>query len=168
MNLLQRIANSFHEKSRVSSVSVYRRAGSYFVVTQHGSNGGDPCIVAGPLDELPLAASHEDLGAAILRGLSRTTHSFPYPANQHEWKQVSEPLLSATKCKSWSAFAKLASDLRVDQLDGRFTVQPSIRGPKNDFAPLPERKQQLEAPTAAQLGSLVAAELEFAARRDDA
>ena len=168
MNLLKRIASSFRKKSRMSSVSVYRRSGSFFVVTQHGSDGSDPCIVAGPLEELPLAASHEELGAAIFRGLSRTTHSYPYPANQQEWKQVSAPLLSATKCKSWSAFAKLASDLRVDQLDGNVTVQPSIRGLKNAFSPLPERKRQLEAPTAVQLGSLVAAELEFASRRDDA
>ena len=71
-----------------SSVSVYRRADTLFVVTQHASSGGEPSIVAGPLEVLALNVAHEELGAAVFRGLSRTTHNYPYPANQQEWKQV--------------------------------------------------------------------------------
>jgi hypothetical protein len=168
MSIFQRLASSFHKKSRISSVSVYRRGGCFFVVTQHGSDGGEPCIVAGPLEQLSLNVAHEELGAAIFRGLSRTTHNYPYPASQQEWKHVSAPLLSAAKCKSWSAFAKTASDLRVDQVEGRVTVHPSMRGAKNGFYPVAERKQELLSPTAVQLGGLVASELEFAAKRDDA
>jgi hypothetical protein len=168
MNILQRLVSPFRKKSRLSSVSVYRRGNSFFVITQHGSDGSDPCIVAGPLEELPLEVAHEELGAAIFRGLSRTTHNYPYPANQQEWKLVSAPLLEAAKCKSWSAFAKRASDVRVDELEGKVTVNPSIRGAKNGFYPNAERKQELTGLTAAQLGRLVASELEFAAKRDDA
>jgi len=152
----------------MSSVSVYRRAGSLFVVTQHGSNGGEPCIVAGPLEVLAIDVPHEELGAAILRCLGRTTHDYPYPANQQEWKQVTAPLLSAAKCKSWAAFAKTASDLRVDRLGTKVIVRPSSRGPKDAFYPVAERNQELEAPAAEQLGGLVAAELEFASKRDGA
>jgi hypothetical protein len=152
----------------MSTVSVYRRAGSFFVVTQHASGGGEPSIAAGPLEMLPIDVPHAELGAAIFRGLGRTTHNYPYPANQQEWKQVTAPLLSAAKCKSWSAFAKTASDLRLDQLDNKIFVHASVRGEKNAFYPVAERNRELQAPTAEQLGSLVAAELEFASKRDDA
>lgn len=168
MNLLQRLARPFRKKSLMSSVSVYRRAGSFFVVTQHASGGGEPCIVAGPLEVLTFDVPHEELGAAVFRGLNLTTHNYPYPANQQEWKQVTAPLLSAAKCKSWSAFAKTASDLRVDQLGTKFLVRPSVRGAKEAFYPVAERNHELDAPTAEQLGSLVAGELEFASKRDDA
>jgi len=168
MNLLHHLARPFRKKSPMSSVSVYRRAGSLFVVTQHASSGGEPCIVAGPLEVLAIDVPHDELGAAIFRGLSRTTHNYPYPANQQEWKQVTAPLLSAAECKSWAAFAKTASDLRVDRLGTQVVMRPSARGPKHAFYPVAERNQELEAPTAGQLGGLVAAELEFASRRDDA
>jgi len=168
MNLLHRLARPFRKKPLMSSVSVYRRAGSLFVVTQHASRGGEPCIVAGPLEILAIDVPHEELGAALFRGLSRTTHNYPYPANQQEWKQVSAPLLNAAKCKSWPAFAKTASDLRVDQLGTKVVVRPCERGPKNAFYPVVERNRELEAPAAEQLGGLVAAELEFASNRDDA
>ena len=168
MNLLQRLAAPFRRTSRMSSASVYRRAGRIYVVTQHGSGGGDPCIVAGPLEVLATDAPPEALGAAVLRGLSRTTHHYSYPADQQEWKKVTAPLLSEARCRSWAVFAKSASELRVDALDGKIHVRPSRRGERNAFYPVAERDQELTAPTAAQLGELVAAELEFAARRDNA
>jgi hypothetical protein len=117
---------------------------------------------------LPLDVSPEELGEAIVRGLDRTTHNYPYPANQQEWRQVTAPLLSAAKCKSWSAFAKAASDVRVDRTTGKVAVQPSMRGPKQAFYPVAERNRELDKPTSAQLGALVAEELDFATRRDDA
>lgn len=124
--------------------------------------------MAGPLEVLPLDVAQAAFGEAILRGLGRTTHNYPYPNTQQEWKQISAPLLSAAKCKSLSAFAKIASSLRVDQLDGRVFVQPSVRGQKYAFYPVTERNQELQEPAAEQLGSVVAAELEFASERDDA
>lgn len=150
------------------SVSVYRRGSGLFVVTQHGSFGGDPCIVAGPLEELSIEASPAGIGEAIFRGLKRTTHNYPDPENEQEWKQVTAPLLAAAKCKSWSAFAKAASSLRVDMTGSKVVVQPSQREKSGAFAPVVDRRRAMEAPTAEELGSLVAADLQFAATRDDA
>jgi hypothetical protein len=167
MGLISRLTGLVGKQRPVRSVSVSRRSGKYFVVTIHGCDGGEPCISAGPVEALASSASHEDLGHAIVRGLQRSTHNFPYPANKVQWAQVTEPLLSAAGCKSWSAFAKLASDLRVDQREEQVHVLPCIRQ-KTAFAPVPERELHLEAPSAQELGRIVAAELAFAAERDGA
>jgi hypothetical protein len=165
MGLISRLTGLVSKKRPMRSVSVSLRSGKYFVVTIHGCDGGEPCISAGPVEALPSNASHEDLGNAIVRGLQRTTHNFPYPANKEQWAQVTAPLLSAAGCKSWGAFAKLASDLRVDQREERVHVLPCIRQ-KTSFAPVPDRELHLEAPSAHELGRLVATELAFAAERD--
>jgi hypothetical protein len=159
--------NLFARRQRLRSVSVYLRAGSYFVVTIHGCKGSDPCISAGPVEILPIVSPFEMLGNAVIAGLGRTTHDFPYPANKEQWAQVTAPLLSASGCKSWSAFAKLASDLRVDQTGEQFHVLPSIRQ-KSSFTPVAERELHLAAPSAEALGRAVASELAFAAQRDGA
>ena len=146
-------------------MSVYLRAGSYFIDTIHGSDGSEPCIAAGPAEAVVLEAPHQDLGNAVLRGLQRTTHNFPYPANQQEWREVIAPLLSTAGCKSWSAFAKRASSLRVDQDGEQFGVLPCMRE-KSSFAPVPGRELELKAPSAQELGEVIARELAFAASRD--
>jgi hypothetical protein len=168
MNLIARVAQLFSKKDRMSSVSAYRRAGHYFVVTQHGSGGGDPCIEAGPLEVLPLGGPVTELGEAIFRGLARTTHNYPYPANQEKWKQVAAPLLQAAKCKSWASFAKSSSSVRVNQVADKVHVTPSARDAKGSFFPVVERQQHLQGPSAEMLGCLVAAELEYASTRDAA
>jgi hypothetical protein len=168
MKLLSGLSRFLGTRQRMSSASLYRRDGSFFVVTLHGSGGGDPCIAAGPMEVLPVDARPSELGEAIIRGLGRTTHNHPYPATQQEWKQVTEPLLSAASCKSWPSFAKKASSLRVNQMDGKLQVLPCVRDAKGSFYPVAERERHLEVASAEQLGALVAAELEFAASRDDA
>ena len=168
MKFLSRLSRFFDAQRRMSSASLYRRDGSFFVVTLHGSGGGDPCIEAGPVEVLPVDTGPGELGEAIIRGLGRTTHNHPYPANQQEWKQVTAPLLSAAGCKTWPSFAKKASNLRVNQMDGKLQVLPSRRDAKGSFYPVAERERQLEVLSAEQLGALVASELEFAFTRDDA
>ncbi len=167
MGLFARLAGLVSKQRPMLSVSVSLRSGKYFVVTIHGCDGSEPCISAGPVEALPLGTSHDELGSAILRGLQRTTHNFPYPANKEQWAQVTAPLLSAAGCKSWSAFAKLASDLRVDQSGEQFHILPCVRQ-KTSFAPVPDRELQLERPSTEELGRIVATELAFAANRDDA
>jgi hypothetical protein len=170
MGLISRLAGLVSKQRPMPSVpmrsvSVSLRAGKYFVVTIHGSDGGEPCIAAGPVETLASDASHEDLGNAVVRGLQRTTHNFPYPANKEQWAQVTAPLLTMAGCKSWSAFAKLAADLRVDQRDEQVHVLPCIRQ-KTSFAPVTDRELRLEAPSAHELGRIVATELAFTAERD--
>ena len=167
MGLFARLAGFVSKQRPMLSVSVSLRSGTYFIVTIHGCDGSEPCISAGPVQALPLATSHEDLGNAVIQGLRRTTHNFPYPASKERWAQVTAPLLSAAGCKSWSAFAKLASDLRVNQTEEQFQVLPCVRQ-KTSFAPVPDRELQLEAPSAEELGCVVATELAFAAKRDGA
>ena len=167
MGLLSRLTGLVRKQSPMLSVSVNLRLGKYFVGTIHGCEGGDPCIAAGPVAVLPLAASHEELGAAIVQGLRRTTHNYPYPTNKEQWSQVTAPLLSAAGCKSWAAFAKVASDLRVDQTHEQVSVRPCIRE-KTSFAPVAGREIHLTSPTAQELGAAVAAELTYAAERDGA
>jgi len=168
MELFSRLSKLFHKHPRMSSVSVFRRADTFFVVTLHGSRGSDPCIEAGPLEVLPIGAKPADLGEAVFRGLDRTTYNYPYPSSKHEWKSVSEPLLSAAGCKSWSAFAKHSSNLRVNQVGSKLHVLPSARDAKGAFFPVNEREHHIEGPSAEQLGALVATELAFASHRDDA
>jgi hypothetical protein len=160
MTLLTRLSKLLTREEKMSSVSVYRRADHFYVVTLHGSGGGDPCIEAGPLESLSTESLPAELGAAIVRSLNRTTHSYPYPASQQAWKQVTAPLLEASRCKSWATFAKKAANLRIDRRPGhKITVSPSVRDAKGAFSPVAEREQHLETPTEEQLGALVAAEL---------
>lgn len=168
MKLLSRLSKLVGKQQRMSSVSVYRRADSFFVVTLHGSSGGDPCIEAGPVEVLPSEATPVQLGDAVFRGLGRTTHKHPYPASQQEWKQITAPLLDVAKCKSWSAFAKGSCNLRVNRVGNELHVLPCARDTKGAFLPIAERERHLEAPSAEQLGDVVATELEFAFTRDDA
>ena len=168
MELLSRLSKLLRKQERMSSVSVYRRTDRFFVVTLHGSGGGDPCIEAGPLAVLNISVEHIDLGNAILQGLARTTHNYPYPANQQEWKRITEPLLRAAGCKSWSSFAKRTSNLRVDKVGNKLHLAPSARDKKGAFFSVTEREQHIEASSADQLGSMVASELDYAATRDDA
>ena len=165
MSLLSRLTGLLRKQSPMLSVSVKLRAARYFVVTIHGCDGSDPCIAAGPVAVLPLAASHEELGSAIVQGLQRTTHNYPYPANKEQWSQVTQALLSAAGCKSWAAFAKLASDLRVDQTAEQVCVLPCIRE-KTSFIPVAGREIRLTSPSVQELGAAVATELALAAQRD--
>jgi hypothetical protein len=165
MKLFARLAGLLNTRRPMLSVSVSLRSGTYFVVSIHGCDGSEPCIAAGPVDAIPLDASHQELGNAVLRALQRTTHDFPYPASQGEWNQVTAPLLSAAGCKSWAVFAKRASSLRVNQTDEQFHVLPCIRE-KSSFAPVPDRELEFKAPSAQELGKTVAVELAFAAQRD--
>jgi hypothetical protein len=167
MGLFERLAGVIRKRSQMLSVSVSLRSGKYFVATIHGCDGSEPCVSAGPVETLPLDTPHEDLGNAILQGLKRTTHSYRYPSTKEQWAQVTAPLLSAAGCKSWNAFAKLASDLRVNQTAEQFHVLPCVRE-KTSFAPVLERELRLNAPTAKELGETVATELAFAAKRDAA
>jgi len=167
MTLLSRLTGLLRKQSPMLSVSVKLRAAKYFIVTIHGCDGSAPCISAGPVAVLPLTTSHEELGTAIVHALQRTTHNYPYPANQEQWSQVTAPLLSAAGCKSWGAFAKLASDLRVDQTAEQVCVLPCSRE-KTSFIPVAGREIHLTSPSVQELGATVASELAFAAQRDGA
>jgi hypothetical protein len=168
MSLLSRLTKLIGHEQRMLSVSVKSRDGKFFVVTIHGcSGGGDPCIAAGPVEVLSSDVEPAELGAAVVRGLKQTRHDYRYPANPEQWKAVTAPLLSAAGCKTWAAFGKRASDLRVDQAGTKFHVLPCMRGAKAAFLPVMERERYLEAPSGPELGTLVAEELAFAAARDD-
>ena len=167
MGLLERLFKSTTKpRSTVLSASVSLRGGCYYVVTIHGSDGGDPCLAAGPVETLGGDATPPTLGAAIRRALQRTTHDRAYPANAADWKAVTAPLLAAAGCKTWSAFAKGASDLRVNQTGPRLQVLPSVRDDKGAFGSIADRERHLESPSDDELGALVAAELAFALARD--
>ncbi len=150
----------------MQSVSVFLREGKFIIVTLHGSGGGDPCLEAGPVLVLPCEESATEIGHAIFSGLALTTWHHPWPSNPQEWKQLGAPLLISTGCRSWRAFSNQASNLRVDRIADTLQLLPSARDAKGAFLPLEQRNRTLDRPTAAELGRLVAAELEFAFKRD--
>ena len=139
----------------MQSVSVYLRDASYFLVVIHGSGGGDPCISSGPVTTLPADADAQLLGAAVLAALSQSTLAAPWPT---DWKKVTEPLLLAAKAKTWSAFAKRATNVRVDRTPPEISVSPNLRD-KASFVHIPEKVVRLVTPDAANLGAVVVAAL---------
>ena len=156
----------FSRSKRMRSVDVILRDNTHHVVTLHGSDGGDPCVAAGPVTSLAADQTPETLGAAIREGLKLSTHKYPFPKNQDDWKRVQQPLLAATKSKSWAAVAKRGSSLRIDHQGSMLQLSPSVRGPKGAFVPVAERHRTLQSPTDAELGRLVMDELAFALARD--
>ena len=100
-------------------------------------------------------ADSRSLGGAILAALSQSTHSVPWPA---DWKKVTEPLLLAAKAKTWSAFARRATNARVDRTSQEVSVRRCLRD-KASFVGLPDKVTRLTAPDAASVGAVVAASL---------
>ena len=156
----------FGGTERMRSVNVYLRANVCHVDTLHGSDGSEPCIAAGPVTSVAADQPPAALGAAIRAGLKLSTHKYPYPKNQDEWKRVLQPLLAATQTKSWAALAKRSSNVRVDQRGDTLQVLPSVRTDKGAFARATGRDHTLQAPSDAELGRLVMDELAFALARD--
>ena len=95
-----------------------------------------------------------------------STHKHPFPRNQDDWKRVQQPLLAATKTKSWTAMAKRSGNLRIDQQGDTLQVLPSTRGAKGSFMRDTGRDRTLQSPSDAELGRLVVDELAFALARD--
>jgi hypothetical protein len=139
----------------MQAVSVYLRGDSYFIVVIHGSGGGEPCIASGPVAVLAAATDAQSLGSAVFAALSQSTSSVAWPT---DWKKVTEPLLTAGKVKTWPAFAKQASNVRVDRTANEVSVSPTIRG-KASFMLVPEKVIRLLTPHEAQLGAVVASAL---------
>jgi len=140
----------------MQSVSVYLRDGKYYVVTIHGSGGGDPCIASGPVRELPADAGAAALGAAVTAGLDASTSNLPWPK---DFKKVTEPLLNAAGVKSWATFAKKAENLRVNREGATLRILPSTRSEKGSFDSAPERDRTLSQAAPEIIGEAVAAEL---------
>lgn len=140
----------------MQSVSVYLRDGKYFVVTIHGSGGGEPCIESGPVKELPADAGVEALGLAVKAGLDASTSDLPWPK---DFKKVTEPLFAAAGVKSWGAFAKRAENLRVNREGATLRILPSIRSEKGAFDPAPERDRTLAQSMPGEIGAAVAGAL---------
>ena len=140
----------------MQSVSVYLRDGKYFVVTIHGSGGGDPCIASGPVKALPADAGAAALGAAVTAGLDASTSNLPWPK---DFKKVTVPLLGAAGVKSWSTFAKKAENLRVNREGATLRILPSTRSSTGSFDPVPDRERTLVQAVPETIGETVAAEL---------
>jgi hypothetical protein len=130
------------------SASVYLRDGKYFVVTIHGSGGGEPCIASGPVAELPGTAGAAELGGAILRGIDASTHNVPWPK---DFKKVTEPLLAAAQVKTWATFAKRAASVRVDRDGASFSMLVGDNPPSE--------KQPLHGSDPAAIGGEISAVL---------
>ena len=138
----------------MQSVSVYLREGRYIVSVIHGSGGGDPCLEAGPAFAFDAAATDvAALGTRILESLALSTNDMPWPT---DWKKVTEPLLSTAGVKTWNTFAKRATNVRVDRTNGDIGVRATRRDEKNAFQDVPEKAQNLSAPSPAALGAVVA------------
>jgi hypothetical protein len=151
----------FRRNSRLRSVGVYYVGHSYHVVTQYGSDGGDPCVEVGPVASIERPDDPTQLGQAIRHGLAQCRYDYPFPKNREAWKSVPLPLLAATGLKTWAAVAKRANNLRVDQEDSIVRIRASRRD-KQSFYPVPEREIVLESPTDLALGQAVVTELDFA------
>jgi hypothetical protein len=134
----------------MQSLNVYRREQRYFLTVLHGSDGGDPCIASGPVFVIQDVAG---LGEQILAALDLSRSDLPWPK---DWKKVIEPLLSAAGVKSWPAFAKRATSIRVDRTGTLISLRPSKRDEKGAFHDLPEQVQELDSPSAQTLGALTA------------
>jgi hypothetical protein len=149
-------------------VSVGLRDGQYFVTTVHGSDGGSPCLEAGPVTALQATCTAIELAQAIRQGLDKSTKTYPYPENSEQWKRVTEPLFRAARVKSWNAYAKRASSLTIDRDDDCFKIRPTMRDSANGFSPVVEREREMRSPSDEELGQFVVSELQFALQRDGA
>jgi hypothetical protein len=136
--------------NRMQSVAVYWREQRFFVAVIHGSDGGDPCIQSGPVFVVQDVAT---LGQQILTALDLSRNNVPWPK---DWKKVVEPLLSAAGVKSWPAFAKRATSIRVDRSGTLISLRPSSRDEKGAFHDLPEQVQAVDSPSAEAIGALAA------------
>jgi hypothetical protein len=82
------------------------------------------------------------------------TRNVPWPT---DCKKVAEPLLSAAKVKTWLAFAKRTTNVRVTARQ-TISVGPNLRD-KASFVHVPEKVIRPVAPDGAQLGAVVIAAL---------
>jgi hypothetical protein len=142
------------------------RDGFFYVTTVHGSDGGVPCIAAGPVAVLENQCSAAELGRALKRGLDQSTRTYPYPENSEAWKKVTEPLLRAAKAKSWNAYARRASNLTVDREQENYRILPTVRERANAFMPVMAQQRVMLSPSDEELGRLVMDELRLALERD--
>lgn len=101
------------------------------------------------------------VGSAVLESLAACRYDFREPQSQDEWRSVGFPIFKAGGLKSWASVAERAHCRAVHRLDSRATVLPSIRE-KPGFSPVAGRELPLEAPSDAQLGEAVIAELQRA------
>lgn len=136
----------------MQSVSVYKRESKYLINVIHGSSGGDPCIQAGPVFVVESHVAETELGEKALEALAQSRSDHPWPS---DWKQVIAPLLKAAGAKTWSAFAKKASDVRVDKVGPTVTVQGSYLDQKGAFYPDPLACISLLNPSAQELGAAI-------------
>lgn len=96
------------------------------------------------------------LGEAVLEALALSQDGIQHPGPT-EWSKLLEPVLKAAKVGSWSTFVRSAKDVIVRFETNRIVYVPTRNlGPRNGFAPLPE-KERSSAPTVAEAGAALLA-----------
>ncbi|MDH2353953.1 hypothetical protein QCM80_25310 [Bradyrhizobium sp. SSUT112] len=96
------------------------------------------------------------LGEATLQALQLSKDGIPHPAPE-EWSKLFDPILNAARVRSWNTFVRSTKDVIVRFETNRVIYIPTRNlGPRDGFAPLPERERS-SAPTVAETGTALLA-----------
>lgn len=121
-------------------VELYRRPEASYLVTLGRTTSG-VWSVTGEVAVLPSDASDESMASAVRDALTPAAQVFPHPV-QHEWatwtKRVQQPILSAAKVRSWTAFQMSAAVVSIEREGAVLTVTPVqvLRRPRGTSEPL--------------------------------
>jgi hypothetical protein len=122
LDLFRRIARrSEGANPEVRMASVYRRRGKYYVTASSKTRDGF-WLEEGPVDVLDDVAA---VAGAVRTALQRSTHGIRSPK---DWSNRVNGVVEAAGMKRYSAFAKDAAYVSVDQKDGVVRLVPSRNG----------------------------------------
>lgn len=84
-----------------------------------------------PFLVLPESCDNIELARAVRSTLDGTRHNLPHPT---DWKGLAAQLLVVARVKTWSALARGASCVHVEEEGGRIVIVPQTNlGPRKGF-----------------------------------
>ena len=109
-----------------------------------------------PVVTLPQTVSNDELGGAVAKTLRGYKAGVPHP-NLDELNKLTDPVLDASRLKSWSTFSRGALFCSISEEATTMRITPSRRtGSRGGCFFLPEREVVLGLPaTPEQLGVAV-------------
>lgn len=121
-DLFRRIAGRSQDRQpELRMASIYRRQGKYYVTASSKTRDGF-WLEEGPVDVLDDVAA---VAGAVRTALQRSTHGIRSPK---DWSNRVNRVVEAAGLKRYSAFAKDAAYVSVDQKDGVVRLVPSRNG----------------------------------------
>ena len=136
----------------MKQATAYKRKAQLFVHSSSRTTAGvwilgEPCI---RLDE---ACSDLEFGTAVKAALDASSSDVPHPRS---WAGLLDPLLKLAGVKSWSAFAKTASCVEIEEDGGKVSIIPTKNlGVRDGFQAERVRAATTHRDALAELGALM-------------